>query len=621
VGSGSSDTSGNDVADADQSTVAASGAAGEASLGPASGADALDADALGDLEEVVLPSLVQAPSPLSEGAVLGPDGRASVVRFLGARGRVNRYAATWRDDAGGNLSIELREAPIDHVGLRREVQILSDVRHAMLPAPVATFEDGQRLYLAVGERRGETLADALRAGIAPEDALSLVVQLAQVVRRLHRGGWAIPGLAPGDVLLGQPLSLAQLGHAERIGESPKQVMHVAGYSAPELAYGETVTGKEDVYALAAILYHALAGRALPESGAEHALLSSTVRTPGAPQLIAGALAPDDERIDLDTFYRGALALRQRLTRVTISLEVASATSVGLNPTRHVNEDSCGYAVWSLAVADGEVYRAFLCVADGMGGMDAGEVASRAALTAVARGSVSLPWFPPVRLESDTGTPSEPPSTPADEAARAPGAQSSAPPPAVASAEDGPPPLDPIALIREAATTVYAAGHGRQMGTTITLVAVHDGQLTLGHVGDTRAYLIRDGALARLTADHSLVAAMVASGVITAEEAIGHPDNNKVLRSLGGHRELPTGYVDSLEEAFGQPTLQLRPGDWLVLCSDGVWGCVRDAEILTIATEALDPPTVARRLIERALEEGAPDNAAAVVARVVRMPAA
>jgi protein phosphatase len=160
-----------------------------------------------------------------------------------------------------------------------------------------------------------------------------------------------------------------------------------------------------------------------------------------------------------------------------------------------------------------------------------------------------------------------------------------------------------------------------MGTTATLVAVKDGELTLGHIGDTRAYLLREGTLTQLTADHSLVAAMVASGVITAEEAEGHPDSNKVLRSLGSQRELPNGYVDGLDARYGQPTLQLRPGDWLILCTDGVWGSVDDATIRTVALEAFDPPIVARRLIELALEAGAPDNAATVVARCVRMPEA
>ena len=113
--------------------------------------------------------------------------------------------------------------------------------------------------------------------------------------------------------------------------------------------------------------------------------------------------------------------------------------------------------------------------------------------------------------------------------------------------------------------------------------------------------------------------MVASGVITPEEARGHPDSNKVLRSLGSQRELPPGYVDGLDAAYGQPGLQLAVGDVLMICSDGVWGTVADHEIQAVLTEALDAQTAAQALIDRALAAGAPDNATAVVARCVRRP--
>ena len=82
-------------------------------------------------------------------------------------------------------------------------------------------------------------------------------------------------------------------------------------------------------------------------------------------------------------------------------------------------------------------------------------------------------------------------------------------------------------------------------------------------GPQQMPVFSDGVLTRLTADHSLVAAMVASGVIAPEEAQGHPDSNKVLRSLGSQRALPPGYVDGLEAAYGQPSLLLADGDVLL----------------------------------------------------------
>lgn len=551
--------------------------------GPDTSAPVADAGTGDDLDELVLPSLVSAPEPLSPGAEIGPAGRLRVVEHLGTRGRVNRYAATWRQDDGQEIDVELREGPADHAGLQCEAEILAAVRYAMLPrAHLACEQDGRR-YLAVERDDGDSLDQALAAGLTAERTLSIVLQLVQAVRRLHQAGWALLGLAPADVSVGQPVKIAHLERSGRIGEPPSQALHVAGYSAPELAYRETVTGKEDVYTLGAILYRALAGHPLPDSGVDGADLSDALRLPGGPQLLAEVLTPVEERLDLETLYRRLLDLRSRHAEVGLSLEVASATTVGLNPTRPVNEDSSCYAVWARTGADSASETAVLCVADGMGGMEAGEVASQTAVNVVMRTAVETLW--------PDGT---------DAGLR--------------------PRLDPAAIVRRAATAVHAAAQGRNLGTTITCVAVHDGEVTLAHVGDTRAYLLRDGALTRLTSDHSLVAAMVASGVITAEEAQGHPDSNKVLRSLGSQRELPPAYVDGLEAAFDAPSLRLKVGDVLMLCSDGIWGTVDDGEIRVMLTEALDAQNAARALVDRALQGGAPDNATAVVARCVRRPA-
>jgi protein phosphatase len=145
------------------------------------------------------------------------------------------------------------------------------------------------------------------------------------------------------------------------------------------------------------------------------------------------------------------------------------------------------------------------------------------------------------------------------------------------------------------------------------VVIQDGSLSLGHVGDTRAYLCREGTLTQLTRDHSLVAAMVASGMITKEEARGHPESNKVLRSLGGQRTLPDEYVDGLDVVCSKETLQLQDGDRLLLCSDGVWGMLDDDALLGILTGSPDCHSAVERVIRGALDGGAPDNATVIVA--------
>jgi protein phosphatase len=134
------------------------------------------------------------------------------------------------------------------------------------------------------------------------------------------------------------------------------------------------------------------------------------------------------------------------------------------------------------------------------------------------------------------------------------------------------------------------------------------------VGDTRIYLWRQGQLRQLTRDHSLVAALVTSQMITREEAMRHPDRNQVLRSLGSLRQPQEGYVETLEATTGQLSATLELGEALLLVSDGVWGEVSEAQMAQILNQAESSQAAAEALVQRALEAGAPDNATALIVR-------
>jgi protein phosphatase len=155
---------------------------------------------------------------------------------------------------------------------------------------------------------------------------------------------------------------------------------------------------------------------------------------------------------------------------------------------------------------------------------------------------------------------------------------------------------------------------RGMGTTCTAVAIvrgaHGGAeydaLYYVHVGDTRLYLIRDGHITRVTRDHSYVGRLVESGMISPEEAEHHPQRNILTAALGTNPDL-------VMDSPGHPE-PLRPEDVLLICSDGLWGLVRDSEILD-AVENKSAEQAGRELIELARQRGGPDNITVEILRL------
>ncbi|TQN40693.1 protein phosphatase [Blastococcus colisei] len=143
-----------------------------------------------------------------------------------------------------------------------------------------------------------------------------------------------------------------------------------------------------------------------------------------------------------------------------------------------------------------------------------------------------------------------------------------------------------------------------MGTTLTAILFAGGRLALCHVGDSRAYLVRDGQLSQITHDDTFVQTLIDDGRITAEEANSHPQRSLLLRALNGQEVEPDL---SMRE--------VRDGDRYLLCSDGLSGVVSE-ETLAAALKDPDPQSTADRLIELALRSGGPDNITVIVADVV-----
>ena len=166
----------------------------------------------------------------------------------------------------------------------------------------------------------------------------------------------------------------------------------------------------------------------------------------------------------------------------------------------------------------------------------------------------------------------------------------------------------VFAVAAANTAVYerscAEPELRGMGTTLVSAIARDGKAVFNNVGDSRAYLIHNGVITRITKDHSLVERLVEQGDITEEEARRHPHRNLITRALGPDAE---ALSDSYE-------VSLESGDWLLLCTDGLIGTVTDQEMVRELMTDIEDYERLDRLVELAKKRGAPDNVTVVLLR-------
>jgi protein phosphatase len=366
-----------------------------------------------------------------------------------------------------------------------------------------------------------------------------------------------------------------------LGQRPSASFYFAGYSAPELLSDRPIDERADVYSIGALLFHAFSGYPIAESGS--ALTGWQPETPvaGIPQILHKCLGPIETRYpSASELHRDLLRLVRRCAPRT-RYECALATSIGLEPTRTVNQDAYGWL--SMDSDSEEVSRKWVvaAVADGMGGMAAGERASQVAIDSLLAMAMS---------------------------ALSPASNSSVADQAQFTAD----------LVRTANDRVCDAMEAKQVrgGCTLACALVIGRRLSVAHVGDCRIYLVRNSAIEMLTRDHSVAMSMVLQGQLEMKDLRTYPDRSNVTRSLGERRKPPDYYVDTLKQTKGDQYLELQPGDTLMICSDGLWEPVtEDAAIQVLTESGQNLSAAADRLVNLALQHGAPDNATVALLRI------
>lgn len=246
----------------------------------------------------------------------------------------------------------------------------------------------------------------------------------------------------------------------------------------------------------------------------------------------------------------------------VTVDCAELSHPGRDPDKQVNEDASALSPMPFGI--------LAVVCDGMGGHAGGELASRAAVS---------------RIREVLQSSSEP--------------------------------LDRLLpeAVRQAHLEVERLGGSAppdaRPGSTAVLLALSAHECFVAHVGDSRAYRVRQDAIERLTRDHSVVQALLAAGAITEEQAKVHPEANRITRALG---------IGPENQPELQPPMQVAPGDTFVTCTDGLTDLVEDAEIAELCRSAASPEAACQALVDLANQRGGHDNITVQVLRVSTDPA-
>lgn len=531
---------------------------------------------------------------IGPGAVLR-DGRYEIRARVDRRGDVEWFAGVQHVNAAElpiRIGIEpISPSPRPWPSLEWEQNVRSRALHLGLPRIIDQFHAEGFSILILEDPSGISLWDAWDdPNVGRKEQIGWLLQLADLIRAVHRSAALLESLRPDQVRISPLGALVFSPNVVLIPLPPPDGSPVRPqlFSAPELIQGGSVDARADLYHFGSVLYSLQLGRELAELDFDETgrlkppLELDPDLHPCLGRVLARTLSferghrfpSDDARDDLSGF--GELVRTLESAQAILSrarLDIAAWTTTGM--VRGNNEDA-------VAIFHGSEQReslshdwAFIALADGLGGNAAGEVAAALTIQTLSRGMTqSSPPFTPTELTEGRSE-------------------------SVATRI--------LQSLRDANQSVYLAGrsdnqHG--MGCTAEAVFVDGERAIVGHVGDSRTYRLSRGVLELLTRDQTFLADMLEQRKVTVEEMRSHPRRGELTQAIGGRPVIDPEIVRA----------RFVPGDWLVVCSDGLTARVPDEQIAAILENASSAESAARRLINRANAAGAADNVTVAVVR-------
>ncbi len=485
-----------------------------------------------------------------------------------------------------------------------------------LPAIVDQFTEEPYEYLVEEVPQGRTLWEAWDDPAATAATrFGWLAQIAEALHQIHLTKHLLECLRPDLIVItdaGQA-RLTDLGDLLPLPLPENAPVRGTLYTAPELlAVRAQVDARAALYSFGGLLYALHVGRELSETDFDR---------PGQPKPFIprfpdihpafGRLLTKTFRREVEARFPSDEAAREDATGMTelirtlrvlqrtldnVRLEIASWTTTGI--VRTGNEDAFAllHSVESRQDDLGESALILLC--DGMGGYEAGEVAAALTIQALRKNLLAQPVF--AALAGQSPFPTDPlAATTRPEGHTGPALDVEACKQLLKAA------------LKDANKQVFTASRApgtkrRGMGCTAEAVYIDGRNVVVGHVGDSRTYHLHEGQLIQLTRDQTLVNRLVELGTLTPEEAETHPRRNELQQAIGGQPDVEPGVYSG----------KLAPGDWVVVCSDGVTNHVTFSLLKEmLQSEANSAEMAARRLVNLTNIEGATDNATVVVVRV------
>ncbi len=372
-----------------------------------------------------------------------------------------------------------------------------------------------------------TLATWLQQPHPLEECLLITSQICQFFRYVYQQKWCFISLFPQLTQIKTPLEFFDLTCAYPEGNQLDLGL-MGDYYPPEIAYGnQQVNEQMSSYVVGAFFYQSLHQELPPPE--ENFRIKKIPKIYQILKISLSSLA--EERFTLSQLVNLLVTSRRENINLPISWEIAYTSTLGLSTSRLQNEDSYG-----IVQANGSYLSPLIVavVADGMGGMAQGELASKLAVKTIIESPIPHDLTTQEKRKHWL-----------------------------------------LNLVEKANQSV--SEQVKEGGTTLSMVVAMGKELNIAHVGDSRIFLLRNNCICQLSEDHSMVAMLLASGQITYQESLEHPERGILIKSLGSKPRLSDGYVQDL-------SLSLVDGDIVIICSDGVWDLVPPEQLTDIFIE-------------------------------------